>query len=203
MSKLSITVIITLTVGFVAAAGLNVIQYQRAENTQKLLKGEITDLRYEINQRAGDADTESPTGASSTPTPVPQTAGSPTPTPAVAGTQVLSIPELGTKVSYGDPITDLTYYMTKSGVYQVAALITSKIKTDYPGCSGSTSNNVLGQIVRKTESTSTGKLIKKIGDYNYFYLKPSGYCTDAGTGRTAIDAARTYVENFVIPSLST
>lgn len=199
MSKLSTTIVITLTIGFVAAAGLNVIQYQRAQNTQKLLKGEITDLRYELNQQADGADTDAPTGSLNTPTP---TAATPTPAPSVAGATVLNIPEIGAKVSTSDPVADLTYYMTASGQYQVAALISTKIKTDYPACNGSKTNNVLGQIVRKDISQSTGALIKKIGNYYYFYLKPTGYCTDAGTGRTTIDAARTYVENFVVPSLS-
>lgn len=200
MSKLSTTVIITLTIGFVAAAGLNVIQYQRSQNTQKLLKGEITDLRYELNQR-DDTTADVPTGASGTPTPAPLT-GTPTPTPAVAGTSSLSIPELEVKVSYGDPMTDLTYYMTKSARYDVAALITTKIKTDYPGCNGSSSNNVLGQLVKKEIDQSSGVRLKKIGSYYYFYIKPIGYCTDSGTGRSTLDAARTYVENFVAPSIA-
>lgn len=199
MSKLSTTIVITLTIGFVAAAGLNVIQYQRAQNTQKLLKGEITDLRYELNQQADGADTDAPTGSLNPPTP---TAGTPTPAPSVAGAATLSIPEIGAKVSYADPVSDLTYYMTKSAGIDVAALITTKIKTDFPACNGSSVNNVLGQLVRKEIDKSSGIKLKKIGNYYYFYIRPTSYCTDSGTGRATLDAARTYVENFVAPSIT-
>jgi hypothetical protein len=202
MKKLPIVIIAAVSCGFAASAYLNYHQYERAQADKKLLQGQITDLRYELNQQKA---TPSPSTALDDPIPSESPTPSPSPssTPAVAGANSITISELGIKLTAGDPVTDLTYGMVPSGSYMVAALTTESLIAKYAGCKPSKANNVLGEIVRKKPGvSSTGELIKRVGDYNYFYLKPSGSCATDASGQNALAAARAAVKNAVLPTLT-
>jgi hypothetical protein len=84
--NLPIVIAVVLGIGFGASAYLNVAQYQRMDQERKLLKGEITDLRYQIDQDKKQIANLSG-GATPTPsvTPTPSASPTPTPTPTVAG----------------------------------------------------------------------------------------------------------------------
>jgi cytoskeletal protein RodZ len=66
-----------LGLGFGASAFLNVAQFQRADQERKLMQGEITDLRYQVDQ-----DKKNGTADAATPSPSPS--GSPTPSPSAS-----------------------------------------------------------------------------------------------------------------------
>jgi hypothetical protein len=79
--SLPVVIAAVLGLGFGASAYLNYAQYQRAEQDKKLLGGEITDLKYqvELDKKSGQASpTPPPTG-----TPSPSPSPSPTPTPVL------------------------------------------------------------------------------------------------------------------------
>jgi hypothetical protein len=197
--KLPIVIAAVLGLGFGASAYLNYAQHQAAEQDKRLLQGQITDLRYQVDQ--DHHATPSPS-ASPTASPSASPASTPSPSPAVAGTASITIAQYGIHLTVTDPIIDLTYDMAHSGAYPVAALTTASLVAKYPGCKPSNTNNALGQIVRKTSTASTGTLIKKLGSWNYFYLKPSGYCATDQAGQNALAAARAAVLNAALPTLS-
>jgi hypothetical protein len=78
-------------VGFGASVFLNVQQHSRSEQDAKLLKGTITDLRYQVDQDKKQlAGATSPTPSpspSETPVATPEPSPSPTPAGQVAGAQ--------------------------------------------------------------------------------------------------------------------
>ncbi|HEX3081824.1 MAG TPA: hypothetical protein VHQ86_01080 [Candidatus Saccharimonadia bacterium] len=86
--KLSTVIAIALGCGFVASVILNIVQNQRANQDHRLLQGEITDLRYQVNedkqQLASPTPSPSPTAspdATPEPTASPMAEASPTPAP--------------------------------------------------------------------------------------------------------------------------
>ncbi|MBW4061115.1 SH3 domain-containing protein [Candidatus Saccharibacteria bacterium] len=87
VAKIWIVCTIVLAAAFVAAAYLNYVQYQRAQDAQRLLNGTITDLRYQLSiDEKGASPSPSP---SSSPSPTPVPAASPaasTPAPAATTT---------------------------------------------------------------------------------------------------------------------
>jgi len=94
--KLPVLISVVLGVGFVASVFLNIVQNQRAQQDHKLLQGEITDLRYQVNEDKVTLDggspkpspsTSSSPSASASPSPSASPDASPTPTPtgSVAG----------------------------------------------------------------------------------------------------------------------
>jgi hypothetical protein len=86
--SLPIVIAVVLGLGFGASAYLNMSQYQRAQQDKKLLKGEITDLRYQIKQdqlASGDPSPSPSPEASPSPSPSPSATPVPTTTPEVAG----------------------------------------------------------------------------------------------------------------------
>jgi uncharacterized protein YgiM (DUF1202 family) len=74
--SLPIVIAAVLGLGFGASAYLNYAQYQRAEQDKKLLKGQITDLRYQV-----DLDKKA--------SPSPSPSASPSPSPSTSPTPVL------------------------------------------------------------------------------------------------------------------
>jgi uncharacterized protein YgiM (DUF1202 family) len=72
--SLPVVIAVVLGLGFGASAYLNYSQYQRAQQDKKLLKGEITDLRYQVEQ-------DKLAGTTATPSPSPEASVSPSPTP--------------------------------------------------------------------------------------------------------------------------
>jgi len=76
---------IALGVGFVASVFLNFVQSQHAAQDHKLLQGEITDLRYQVNldKVAAAGPTASPVATpEASPSPSPSPSASPTPSPS-------------------------------------------------------------------------------------------------------------------------
>lgn len=204
--KLPIVISVTLGLGFIASAILNVQQYNHAQQDKKLLQGQITDLTYQVNQdKASPSPSATPdvdAEPSSTPTSTPT--ASPSESPAVAGAKSVNVSQLEIKLTASDPVSDLTYGMARSGAYDVAALTTETLVAKYAACKPSDTNNALGLIVRKKPGvSSTGTFIKKLGDWNYYYLEPkSGTCATDQAGRNNLAAARAAVKNTVIPSMS-
>ncbi|GAC1372467.1 MAG: hypothetical protein NVSMB39_6680 [Candidatus Saccharimonadales bacterium] len=190
-------VALALGLGLAASVYLNIKQSQRAVDDHNLLQGQITDLQYQVKK---DAEASAP--APSTPTRLATPEPSPTPAPVVAGTSSINVSQLGIKLTASDPVADLTYDMTTSGAYPVAALSTRALISKYPTCKPSAANTALGFIVqKKTGFTSTGKLIKQAGIYNYFYIAPIGFCAADTDGRNTLAAARAAVMNAVLPTL--
>jgi hypothetical protein len=51
-------------------------------------------------------------------------------------------------------------------------------------------------------NTSASKFIKKIGNYNYYYVTPSSNCGTGADGRTFITNAVAALSNTIMPTLS-
>lgn len=198
--KITVTAVLAVVfgLGLAASAYLNVNQSQRAVEDHNLLQGQITDLQYQLKK-----DAQAVASASPTPTPLATPEPTPTPTPAVAGTTSIKLTQLGVTLTASDPVADLTYDMTKSGAYPVAALSTRSLVSKYPACQPSATNNALGYVVQKKAGlASTGKLIKQAGVYNYFYIAPVGFCATDQAGKNVLAAARAAVVNAVLPTLT-
>ena len=196
--NLPIVLAIALGVGLSASAYLNVAQHQSAQAERKLMQGEITDLRYQVNK-----DLVATTAVAPTPTPLATPEPSPTPAPVVAGTGSVNISQLAVKLTVADPVTDLTYDMVRNGQYTVAGLSTRSLISKYPPCAPSETNDGLGQIVqKKVGMKSSGTLIKQVGIYNYYYIAPSGFCASDVAGRNILAAARAAIKNATLPTLT-
>src|SRR5687767_7631461 len=98
--SLPIVIAVVLGLGFGASAYLNMTQYQRAQAEKKLLKGEITDLRYQVAQdklAAGTSPSPSPEASESpSPSPSPTPTPSPSSSPEVAGASTVKTATLKT-----------------------------------------------------------------------------------------------------------
>jgi hypothetical protein len=100
-----------------------------------------------------------------------------------------------------DPIVDLTYAPEQSGAYTVAAFTTQSLLAKYPACKP----GILGSLVRKPKGDSASysdKLIKSIGNFNYYYVESYAYCASDSAGANTIAADRAAVQNSALPSLS-
>jgi hypothetical protein len=196
-SVLIAVVIITFGGGLAASAYLNYYQYQRDSQNRQLLQGQITDLRYQLKQETGGSPAASLSPSPSPSSPSPSVSPSP-----VLGAQTVNLAELGVKLTPTDPVADLTYgYQTIAGL-GVANLTTSNLMAKYPACKP----GALGMVVRRPlgsrPSTSASHLIKKIGDYNFYYVTPSGNCGPDSAGRATVSAAIAAVQNLVMPTLA-
>jgi hypothetical protein len=195
-SILLIVICAALGLGLVASLYLNYDLAQRADQDRKQMKGEITDLRYQLKQ---DQEGVSPqASASPSPSPSPSPSGSP-----VLGAQSVDLVQLGVKLAPVDPIADLTYsYQLVSGL-ATANLTTTSLLAKYPACKP---NTALGMIVRRPlnskPNTSASKLIKKLGDYNYYYVPSTAGCANDAAGRAMLAADRAALVNTVLPTLS-
>ncbi len=190
---LLIIITATLGLGFGALIYLNYAQYQRAEQDKRLLQGEITDLRYQLKQ-------DSAASPSATPSPTPSSTPA---VPAVQGAQAVDLAQLGVKLQPSDPIADLTYsYQLVNGL-AVANLTTSSLMAKYPACKPGAA---LGMVVRRPlnsrPATSASKLIKRLGDYNYYYVASTSNCATDAAGRASLAEARSALIAAVLPTLS-
>jgi hypothetical protein len=198
--KLSVILAAVFGVGFAASGYLNFAQHQQSVQEQTLLQGQITDLNYQLKQDQGSAPSSSPkatTSSSTSATPSPSPLGS----PAVAGTASLSIGQFGVTFTVNDPIVDLTYAPEQSGSYTVAAFTTQSLLAKYPACKP----GVLGSLVRKPKAASASysdKLIKSIGNFNYYYVQSYSYCATDTAGANIVAADRAAVENSALPTLA-
>ncbi|HSX03030.1 MAG TPA: hypothetical protein VLI05_07035 [Candidatus Saccharimonadia bacterium] len=195
-SVLIAVVIITFGGGLAASAYLNYYQYQRDSQNQQLLQGQITDLRYQLKQETNGSPAPS---ISPSPSLSPSPSASPSP---VLGAQTVNLAELGVKLTPTDPVADLTYGSQTIAGLGVANLTTSSLLAKYPACKP----GALGMVVRRPlgsrPSTSASHLIKKIGDYNFYYVTPSGNCGPDSAGRATVSAAIAAVQNLVMPTLT-
>jgi hypothetical protein len=198
---LMIVIAAALGLGLAASGYLNYVQYQRSSDEKRQLTGEISDLRYQLKQD-GQTPAEPTASPSPSPSASPDSAVSPTPVPAVAGAQALQIGELGVHVTPADPVADLTYsYQLVSGL-AVANLTTNGMAAKNPGCKA----GALGMLVRRPlsskPSTSASHFIKKIGNYNYYYVTPTSNCGSSADGRAYITAAVAALTDTIMPALS-
>lgn len=199
--KLSVVVAAAFAVGFAASAYLNFMQHEHAEQARLALQGEITDLRFQASQDRLPASTS--------PSPSPTSSASPSPSaepstgPSVAGTANITIGIYGVKLTAIDPLTDLTYGQVASGGFTAAGFTTESLLAKYPGCKPGSS--ALGTLTRRTKSqkpTAQEKFIKVVGDYTYYYIKPTSFCATDQAGKDSLAAARVTLSNTVLPTIS-
>jgi hypothetical protein len=194
---LSTIIAIVLGIGFCASAYLNYAQHQRSSQDESLLQGQITDLKYQLNQDGVSSPSPSPV-ASTDPSPSP----SPSSSPAVAGTAVVPISQFSVKFTANDPITDLTYQPEQSGAYIVAAFTTQSLVAKYQACHA----GAIGSLVRKPQnaypSGADSDLHKTIGGYKYYYVTPGYYCAGTTAGRNEIAQDEAQLKNDLQQTLT-
>ncbi len=116
--RLPVVISIALGAGFLASVFLNITQHQQAAQDKKLLQGEITDLRYQVNQdKLAAAGSPSPS-PSVTPLATPEASPSPSAAPTPSPTAVL---DASTK----------TTTVKKSGNVHVGPSVSSKTLIPY------------------------------------------------------------------------
>jgi hypothetical protein len=186
---------IVLGIGFCASAYLNYAQHERSSQDESLLQGQITDLKYQLNQDQGGSPSPSPV-AKTDPAPSP----TPSSSPAVAGTAVIPISQFGVKFTANNPITDITYQPQKNGSYDVAAFTTQTLIAKYPACKV----GAIGSLVQKRSDTKSyyDTFIKSIGGYYYFYVAPNFTCTGTTDGRNEIAQDEASLKNDALQSLT-
>ncbi len=198
---LLIVIAATLGVGLAASAYLNYNQYQKSSQIQRELKGQITDLRYQlrIDQKQAAASPSPSPGITAGNAAAPAPAAS----PGVLGAQTVDLTQLGVKLTVGDPIADLTYDHELVGSLQVANLTTSSLVAKYPACKPGTA---LGMVVRRPlnskPSSSSTKFLKTFGKFNFYYVPSTGNCGGTPAGQAAVTAAKSALVNTVLPTLS-
>jgi hypothetical protein len=194
-----------LGIGFAASAYLNYSQYQAASQNQKLLQGQIVDLKYQVTQDhlADSSPSPSPTAKAVATTASPSPSPSSSAAPAVAGTATVSISQFGVSLSASDPITDLTYAPVESGGLIVAGFTTQSLLAKYPNCKALTA---LGMLIRRPASQiapySDGKPIKTIGGYKFYYKASTAYCANDYAGENELAADRAAIANTTMPTLT-
>lgn len=193
--KLSIILASALGVGFIASAYLNFYQHQQSAQQQSLLQGQITDLRYQVNQ---DHLSPSPS-ASLLPT------ASPSASPesgSVAGSQGVSISQYGVNLTVTDPISDLTYGMVHDGIYTVAGFTSASLLAKYPACKP----GALGELLRwpdgQAPHAGNVDLHKSFGGYKYYYKNPIFSCAGDSAGSNMLAADKAAVINSALPTLA-
>lgn len=186
---------IVMGLGFCASAYLNYAQHQRSSQDESLLQGQITDLKYQLNQNQGSSPSPSPV-ASTDPSPSP----SPSSSPAVAGTAVVPISQFGVKFTANDPITDITYQPLPSGSYQVAAFTTQSLIAKYPACKV----GAIGSLAKKRTNSKSFQdtFIKSLGGFYYFYVSPTFTCTGTTDGRNQIAQDVASLKNDALQTLA-
>ena len=187
--------------GLAASAFLNVFQAQRAADERTQLKGQITDLTYQVDQdrkaASSNASTTSPTPSAS---PVAQPSPSTPASPAGAVQKTLALTELGVSVTTSDPVADLTYTYMPSGGVPTVGFTTSSLVSRYPKCTAS----FIG-LITKHPNGSTVKsiehLIKSIGASSYYYVPASVECAPDAEGKALRLKLMQAVSTTVVSSL--
>lgn len=185
-------------VGLAASAYLNYFQSQRAADEKRLLKGQITDLTYQLDQDRKSSPSPSP---SPTTSPAAVASVTPTPSPAVLGAKTLALTELGVSLTATDPVADLIYaYQPKNGVPTIG-LTTTSLVSKYPKCVAS----FLGQISKRAagvKPNSNEHLIKSIGGNSYYYIQAVVECASDAEGKALRAKLVNSVSTTVISSLN-
>ena len=189
---------IVFGVGLAASAYLNLVQAQHASDEKALLKGQITDLTYQIDQ---DRKSQSSPSPKLTPSPSPSaSATAPSASPTVLGSKTLLLNELGVSVTASDPVADLTYaYQPKNGVPTIG-FTTASLLSRYPSCVAS----FLGQISKRAigvRPNANEHLIKTIASNSYYYISPIVECATDSDGKAFRAKLVAAVSNSVTASL--
>ncbi len=187
---------IVFGVGLALSAYLNYFQDQRAADEKRLLKGQITDLTYQLGQDRKSLSSPSPSA-----TPEAVTTPLPTPSPAVLGAKTLALTELGVSLTATEPVSDLIYtYQPKNGI-PIIGLTTTSLVSKYPKCVAS----FLGQISKRPTGAapnSNEHLIKTIGGNSYYYIQPIVECATDADGKALRAKLVNTVSTTTISSLN-
>jgi hypothetical protein len=195
--KLSIILASALGAGFIASAYLNFYQHQQSAQQQSLLQGQITDLRYQVNQ-----DHLSPSPSASL---LPTTQPSPSASPAggsVAGSQAVSVSQYGVNLTVADPISDLTYGMVHDGIYTVAGLTSQSLLAKYPACKPGAVGELLRWPSGQAAHAGNVDIHKSFGGYNYYYKNPTFSCATDSAGNNVVAADKAALINSALPTLA-
>jgi hypothetical protein len=194
--------VVVFGVGLAASAFLNYFQAQRAADERTQLKGQITDLTYQITQdrkaatKPASSETPSPTA-----TPATTSTPSPTTTPDPSAPKILALKELGVSVTVSDQVVDLIYTYMPSGGVPTIGFTASSLQTKYPKCVAS----FLGLITKHPNGTkvkSIEHLIKSIGASAYYYVPASVECATDADGKALRSKLMQVVSTTVIGSLN-
>lgn len=195
--KLSIVLAAALGAGFIASGYLNFFQHQQSSQQQSLLQGQITDLRYQVNQ-----DHLSPSPSASL---LPTTDPSPSDSPgsgSVAGSQAVRMSQYGVNITVTDPISDLTYGMVHDGIYTVVGFTSQSLLAKYPACKP----GALGELLRwpdgQAPHVGNVDIHKSFGGYNYFYKNPTFTCVTDSAGSNVVAADKASLINSALPTLA-
>ena len=197
--KLSIVLASALGVGFIASGYLNFYQHQQSAQQQSLLQGQITDLRYQVNQ---DHSSSSPSpSASLLPTTDPSPSSSPS-AGSVAGSQAVSISQYSVNLTVTDPIADLTYGMVKDGIYTVAGFTSQSLLAKYPACKPGALGELLRWPAGQAPHSGNVDIHKAYGGYNYYYKNPTFSCVTDSAGNNLLAGAKAALINSALPTLA-
>jgi hypothetical protein len=188
--------------GLASSAYLNFFQAQRSADEKRLLKGQITDLAYQLGQDRKSATSPSPSPAvSDSPSPSANPSPTPSSSPSVLGAKTLALTELGVSLTLSEPVTDLIYAnQPKNGVATVG-LTTTSLQTKYPKCVAS----FLGQISKRAagvKANNNEHLIKSIGGNSYYYIQPVVECATDADGKALRAKLVNSVSTTIISSLN-
>lgn len=189
-------------VGLAASAYLNYFQAQRAADEKRLLKGQITDMAYQLAQDRKSLASPAPSSSlSPAASPLADASPTPSPSPSVLGANTLAITELGVSLTATEPVSDLIYaYQPKNGVATIG-LTTTGLVSRYPKCVAS----FLGQISKRAagaKANNNEHLIKSIGGNSYYYIKPVIECAPDAEGKALRAKLVNSVSTTVISSLN-
>ncbi len=181
---------IVFGLGMAASVVLNVTQARRAADDKAQLRGQITDLTYQIAQdrKALGAKIASPSA-----TPVP----SAPPTPSG---KTVTFVELGVSVTVNDPVSDLTYAPQPKNGVAIVGLSTASLALKYPKCVPS----YLGQISKHADGikpAANENLIKSVNGNSFYFIKPIIECATDAAGNAQRANLLTAIETSVLPTL--
>ncbi len=186
---LYVVITAALGLGLLASGYLNYYQSQQARQTQQLLQGQITDLNYQVKLDQAKLSPSSSTSPSLSPS------SSPAALPAAAVTATVVFSQLGANVTASAPVADLTYTYTTVNVLAVAELTATSLAAN-PACKP----GALGLLVRRplgdAPQTSQSHFIKKLGNYNFYYVPATTSCN------AAVAADQAALMNTILPTLA-
>ena len=191
---------IVFGLGLAASGFLNIFQAQRAADERTQLKGQITDLTYQVDQDRKAASSH-PNTTSPTPSSSPLVSTSPSTPPSGAVQKTVALTELGVSVTASDPVSDLIYTYMPSGGVPTVGFTTSALVSKYPKCTAS----FIGLITKHPNGSSVKSiehLIKSIGTNSYYYVPASVECAPDADGRALRLKLMQAVSTTVIGSLN-
>ena len=193
---------IVFGLGLAASAFLNFFQAQRAADERAQLKGQITDLTYQVAQDRKAAAASAPaTSPSPSASPTALATPSPSTSPAAPAPKTIVLTELGVSVTASDPVADLIYTYMPSGGVPTVGFTTSALVSKYPKCTAS----YIGLITKHPNGSnvkSIEHLIKSIGSSSYYFVPASVECAPDAEGKAFRLKLMQAVSTTVIGSLN-